>query len=313
MVGLVAASDGRGGAWAAWLGAPIDKTHLPTDLWTGHFIDGHWTDVGRIYSGLDISPFSLSISDGGSRGEPLISIASDSGMRGEDPHGMGIFRRAGTKWTTRWVSTGMFVPQFSEIQRVSDQRLLVSYVGSRHRNRELADSNQIWLSRSDDNGDSWSEFRSIGNVWNFRGNWLEIRASSPSDIHMMWMKDRERDNSVLLISTRSTDGGNSWQPPQAVTLPRLKHTTTFAYKEGFAIIAGDVLDSLALVELRNDEPLTSERLPWQGRTLPARATTFGEAGPAFIVWGQLLGGSYPMFPALDVPASAYSWITACPR
>src|SRR4051812_8224625 len=120
LMGMVASSDAHEGAWAAWLAAP-DSTKAPTELWTGHFREGKWDEVHRIYEGIFINKYSLSMSDADSQGEPVMSMSAQTGLNVTDPRGIGIFKRVRGTWQQRWIHAGWFTPAWSEIARLSDR------------------------------------------------------------------------------------------------------------------------------------------------------------------------------------------------
>jgi hypothetical protein len=170
------------------------------------------------------------------------------------------------------------------------------------------------VSQSDDDGQSWSSLHAIDNNWNTRANWLQLRASDSARLHLLWMVDQGNGTSPTLVHSTSTDGGVHWQRNHQASQKPLRAVASAATANGFAFVTWNNEDhELALVELRNHEGIATTPLPWQGN-LPQSATTLGDpSGPLFLSWGELVENAYPLFPAMGVPATRYTWLLPCAK
>lgn len=85
----------------------------------------------------------------------------------------------------------------------------------------LNEDRGIYLTRSDDGGNSWADpvqlFNGEAESWQLVGR-PKLARTSNGELHVTWTRDVPTSNSTLaLVYARSTDDGQSWSSPETVT------------------------------------------------------------------------------------------------
>jgi hypothetical protein len=155
--------------------------------------------------------------------EGLGEVVMDSagtlhGVVGEEPGDRLLhLSSAGGRWKAEPIP-GVTRPVYGSIAAGSDGRIYVAFVAA---DRSVpADGNSVFLIRSEDGGRSWSGPRLIRRSGERRATAIRVLVSRSGSVHLVWAQNLSGGLAPQVIRhVASSDGGETWSPPNDADIP----------------------------------------------------------------------------------------------
>lgn len=207
-------------------------------------IPGHEILYSRFEAGVWAAPRPVLSSPNGTQADFPSVAADDQGSlfvawAGNQPNGIYFSRSAADRASsvTEWT-----VPQFLPVPRESatwpsvvsngDNNIYVAYTIPLNAGRG------IYLTRSEDDGDSWSDaiavFDGEAANWEVVGP-AQLARSGDGTLHLLWTRWSQLPEmqAVALAYSRSEDDGQTWSTPEVVTQEPILGSSILAVEERF--------------------------------------------------------------------------------
>lgn len=235
---LVAAADGRMHVFWSQSQNPAASGRIANP----HAIPGNEIHYSRFEAGLWSAPRPVLTSPNGSQAD-FPSVASDDhgslfvAWAGNQPNGIYFSRAAADRAAsvTEWT-----LAQFLPVPRESatwptlavgdEKQVFVAYT------IPLNEGRGIYLTRSEDDGDSWSDpipvFDGEAAAWELVGP-ARLAYSENGTLHLMWTRWTQLPEmqAVALAYARSEDNGQTWSEPEIVTEEPVLSSNILAVQE----------------------------------------------------------------------------------
>ncbi len=307
---IVGAPDNHGGAWVAWIAA--DSLEKRT-LWIASYSAGRWSAATSIFAPRSLNVESLAIA-ADETGKPYVSVGSTDGERSSYVAGAAVLSQRDGQWAAKWITTSTLSPFGTQITSAHGvTRVVMGGSNVTGTGSQRADTSGIFSAESTDGGENWSKWKLIASSDSRASNWPQLVRSSADTLHVLWVEIQQYNSAEYLVrSARSGDNGHTWIVSDPHRTSPLKSAAAFVLRDEQYYIAEDSENQLALVELRNNEALVVNTLPWHETSMPPRAVTMGDhTRQTLVIFAEAVPGAYPNLPQYQGRRVRYAWITPC--
>lgn len=301
--GLTAVSDGAKGAWAAWANA---KDSAGATVSIAHFANGAWHEERELAKLRFLYDFSLSMTLA-QDGNPIVVVSATDRENPITTRGALVLIKTSTGWQRSWIPNMNLPASFTQVAATKNG-IVVVQSGSTQNPGEKGPSSGVYVSRSADNGKTWTSWSRISAPRDTVPNWPWLRAEGDT-LHLIWVEFEGGDAEDMLYST-SRDGGITWTIDSRSAIESLKSYTAIKLAKDVRYIGVSRANEFGMVDLRRGKAPVVTHLPWQSTSLPPRAA-ITDSARALIVLGQKVPGAYPDFPQYDGRRSSIAWMPIC--
>ncbi len=215
-------------------------------------------------------------------------------------------RRSAGDWHRVWIPAGQSPATFLALVETASRELVLAYIGSPGAPDEGAGEIAVLVSRSRDEGATWTRPRPIVHSGIAGLNWLQLVATVDGTLHAIWTAEW-RDGAGTMRRTigraASRDGGVSWTIGAPMeNRANVEALGAVATGRRVLLVGRRHVDrQLVAGTFADTGALALRPLPFDAAaTLPRLAAV----GPNSVLlnWGIRRAGAYPAFPSLQAPA-----------